>query len=195
MAKEKFERNKPHVNIGTIGHVDHGKTSVLDVLRSANVVSGEFGGITQHIGAYQVKSKDNKIITFIDTPGHAAFSSMRARGANTTDVVILVVAANDGVMPQTEEAINHAKAADVSIVVAINKMDLQGADVERIKGDLAAKDLTPEDWGGNIQMVPVSALNGDGVDKLLEAVVLESELLELKAHYEGQAQGVVLSLS
>ena len=112
---------------------------------------------------------------------------MRARGANTTDVVILVVAANDGVMPQTEEAINHAKAAGVSIVVAINKMDLQGADVERIKGDLAAKDLTPEDWGGNIQMVPVSALNGDGVDKLLEAVVLESELLELTAHHEGQA--------
>ena len=117
---------------------------------------------------------------------------MRARGANTTDVIILVVAANDGVMPQTEEAINHAKAAGVSIVVAINKMDLQGTDLERIKGDLAAKDLTPEDWGGNIQMIPVSALQGDGVDQLLEAVVLESELLELKAHYEGQAQGVVI---
>ena len=134
----------------------------------------------------------DSVITFIDTPGHAAFSSMRARGANTTDIVILVVAANDGVMPQTEEAINHARAAGVSIVVAINKMDLQGADVERIKGDLAAKDLTPEDWGGNIQMVPVSALKGDGVDKLLEAVILESELLELKAHYQGQAQGVVI---
>ena len=177
-----------------MGHVDHGKTTLLDFIRKTKVVDGEAGGITQHIGAYQVPVGES-VITFIDTPGHAAFSSMRARGANTTDVVILVVAANDGVMPQTEEAINHAKAADVSIVVAINKMDLQGADVERIKGDLAAKDLTPEDWGGNIQMVPVSALNGDGVDKLLEAVVLESELLELKAHYEGQAQGVVIELS
>ncbi len=177
--------------ITVMGHVDHGKTTLLDFIRKTKVVDGEAGGITQHIGAYQVPV-GNSVITFIDTPGHAAFSSMRARGANTTDVVILVVAANDGVMPQTEEAINHAKAAGVSIVVAINKMDLQGADLERIKGDLAAKDLTPEDWGGNIQMVPVSALQGDGVDKLLEAVVLESELLELKAHYEGQAQGVVI---
>ena len=177
--------------ITVMGHVDHGKTTLLDFIRKTKVVDGEAGGITQHIGAYQVSVSDS-IITFIDTPGHAAFSSMRARGANTTDVVILVVAANDGVMPQTEEAINHAKAAGVSIVVAINKMDLQGADEERIKGDLAAKDLTPEDWGGNIQMVPVSALKGDGVDKLLEAVVLESELLELKAHYDGQAQGVVI---
>ena len=177
--------------VTVMGHVDHGKTTLLDFIRKTKVVDGEAGGITQHIGAYQVPVGDS-VITFIDTPGHAAFSSMRARGANTTDVVILVVAANDGVMPQTEEAINHAKAAGVSIVVAINKMDLQGADLERIKGDLAAKDLTPEDWGGNIQMVPVSALHGDGVDKLLEAVVLESELLELKAHYEGQAQGVVI---
>jgi len=177
--------------ITVMGHVDHGKTTLLDFIRKTKVVDGEAGGITQHIGAYQVPVGDS-VITFIDTPGHAAFSSMRARGANTTDIVILVVAANDGVMPQTEEAINHAKAAGVSIVVAINKMDLQGADVERIKGDLAAKDLTPEDWGGNIQMVPVSALKGDGVDKLLEAVILESELLELRAHYEGQAQGVVI---
>ena len=177
--------------ITVMGHVDHGKTTLLDFIRKTKVVDGEAGGITQHIGAYQVPV-GKSVITFIDTPGHAAFSSMRARGANTTDVVILVVAANDGVMPQTEEAINHAKAAGVSIVVAINKMDLQGADVERIKGDLAAKDLTPEDWGGNIQMVPVSALKGDGVDKLLEAVVLEAELLELKAHYDGQAQGVVI---
>ena len=177
--------------ITVMGHVDHGKTTLLDFIRKTKVVDGEAGGITQHIGAYQVPV-GSSVITFIDTPGHAAFSSMRARGANTTDVVILVVAANDGVMPQTEEAINHAKAAGVSIVVAINKMDLQGADLERIKGELAAKDLTPEDWGGNIQMVPVSALQGDGVDKLLEAVVLESELLELKAHYDGQAQGVVI---
>jgi translation initiation factor IF-2 len=177
--------------ITVMGHVDHGKTTLLDFIRKTKVVDGEAGGITQHIGAYQVPV-GKSVITFIDTPGHAAFSSMRARGANTTDVVILVVAANDGVMPQTEEAINHAKAAGVSIVVAINKMDLQGADVERIKGDLAAKDLTPEDWGGNIQMIPVSALKGDGVDKLLEAVVLEAELLELKAHYQGPAQGVVI---
>ena len=177
--------------ITVMGHVDHGKTTLLDFIRKTKVVDGEAGGITQHIGAYQVPVGDS-VITFIDTPGHAAFSSMRARGANTTDVVILVVAANDGVMPQTEEAINHARAAGVSIVVAINKMDLQGADIERIKGDLAAKDLTPEDWGGNIQMVPVSALKGDGVDKLLEAVILESELLELKAHYQGPAQGVVI---
>ena len=177
--------------VTVMGHVDHGKTTLLDFIRKTKVVDREAGGITQHIGAYQVPVTDS-VITFIDTPGHAAFSSMRARGANTTDIVILVVAANDGVMPQTEEAINHAKAAGVSIVVAINKMDLQGTDVEKIKGDLAAKDLTPEDWGGNIQMVPVSALKGDGVEKLLEAVVLESELLELKAHYEGQAQGVVI---
>jgi translation initiation factor IF-2 len=177
--------------ITVMGHVDHGKTTLLDFIRKTKVVDGEAGGITQHIGAYQVPVGDS-VITFIDTPGHAAFSSMRARGANTTDIVILVVAANDGVMPQTEEAINHAKAAGVSIVVAINKMDLQGADIERIKGDLAAKDLTPEDWGGNIQMIPVSALKGDGVDKLLEAVVLEAELLELKAHYQGPAQGVVI---
>ena len=183
---------KPRAPVITVmGHVDHGKTTLLDFIRKTKVVDGEAGGITQHIGAYQVPV-GKSVITFIDTPGHAAFSSMRARGANTTDVVILVVAANDGVMPQTEEAINHAKAAGVSIVVAINKMDLEGADVERIKGDLAAKDLTPEDWGGNVQMIPVSALKGDGVDKLLEAVVLEAELLELKAHYEGQAQGVVI---
>ncbi len=183
---------KPRAPVITVmGHVDHGKTTLLDFIRKTKVADGEAGGITQHIGAYQVPV-GKSIITFIDTPGHAAFSSMRARGANTTDIVILVVAANDGVMPQTDEAINHAKAAGVSIVVAINKTDLKGADIEKIKGDLAAKDLTPEDWGGNIQMVPVSALKGDGVDKLLEAVVLESELLELKAHYEGQAQGVVI---
>ena len=147
-------------------------------------------GITQHIGAYEVDTSKGKL-TFIDTPGHAAFSSMRARGANTTDIVVLVVAANDGIKPQTEEAINHAKAAGVSIVVAINKIDLDGADSEKVKGDLAAKDLTPDDWG-NIQMVPVSALNGDGVDELLERIALEAEILELKAHYEGAAQGVVI---
>jgi len=177
--------------VTVMGHVDHGKTSLLDYIRKSKVADGEAGGITQHIGAYEVELKDSKI-TFIDTPGHAAFSQMRARGANTTDVVILVVAANDSVMPQTEEAINHAKAAEVSIVVAINKIDLQDADAEKVKGDLAAKDLVPEDWGGNVQMIPVSAQTGEGINKLLEAVALESELLELKAHHSGPAQGVIL---
>ena len=177
--------------ITVMGHVDHGKTTLLDFIRKTKVVDGEAGGITQHIGAYEVDTSKGKL-TFIDTPGHAAFSSMRARGANTTDIVVLVVAANDGIKPQTEEAINHAKAAGVSIVVAINKMDLDGADPEKVKGDLAAKDLTPDDWGGNIQMVPVSALKGDGVDDLLERIALEAEILELKAHHEGAAQGVII---
>ena len=183
---------KPRSPVITVmGHVDHGKTTLLDFIRKTKVVDGEAGGITQHIGAYEVETPKGKI-TFIDTPGHAAFSSMRARGANTTDIVILVVAANDGIKPQTEEAINHAKAAGVSIVVAINKIDLDGADIDKVKGDLAAKDLTPEDWGGTTQMVPVSALKGTGVDKLLECVSLEAELLELKAYHKGSAQGVVI---
>ena len=177
--------------ITVMGHVDHGKTTLLDFIRKTKVVDGEAGGITQHIGAYEVETSKGKL-TFIDTPGHAAFSSMRARGANTTDIVVLVVAANDGIKPQTEEAINHAKAAGVSIVVAINKIDLDGADAEKVKGDLAAKDLTPDDWGGNTQMVPVSALKGDGVDDLIERIALEAEILELKAHYDGAAQGVVI---
>ena len=189
---EYSEDQSPRSPVVTVmGHVDHGKTSLLDYIRKSKVADGEAGGITQHIGAYEVELKDSKI-TFIDTPGHAAFSQMRARGANTTDVVILVVAANDSVMPQTEEAINHAKAAEVSMVVAINKIDLQDADAEKVKGDLAAKDLVPEDWGGNVQMIPVSAQTGEGIDKLLEAVALESELLELKAHHSGPAQGVIL---
>ena len=183
-------KSRPAV-ITVMGHVDHGKTTLLDFIRKTKVVDGEAGGITQHIGAYAVETSKGKL-TFIDTPGHAAFSSMRARGANTTDIVVLVVAANDGIKPQTEEAINHAKAAGVSIVVAINKIDLDGADPEKVKGDLAAKDLTPDDWGGNTQMVPVSALKGDGVDELLERIALEAEILELKAHYEGAAQGVVI---
>ena len=185
---EKSSR-KPVVTV--MGHVDHGKTTLLDYIRKAKVVDSEAGGITQHIGAYEVQTK-NGDITFIDTPGHAAFSAMRARGANTTDIVILVVAANDGIMPQTEEAIDHAKAADVSIIVAINKIDLEGVDPEKIKGDLGKKDLIPEDWGGNIQMIPVSALNGDGIDNLLEAIKLEAEMLELKAFHEGDAQGIVI---
>ena len=183
-------KSRPAV-ITVMGHVDHGKTTLLDFIRKTKVVDGEAGGITQHIGAYEVETSKGKL-TFIDTPGHAAFSSMRARGANTTDIVVLVVAANDGIKPQTEEAINHAKAAGVSIVVAINKIDLDGADPEKVKGDLAAKDLTPDDWGGNTQMVPVSALKGDGVDELIERIALEAEILELKAHYEGAAQGVVI---
>ena len=183
-------KTRPAV-ITVMGHVDHGKTTLLDFIRKTKVVDAEAGGITQHIGAYEVETPKGKL-TFIDTPGHAAFSSMRARGANTTDIVVLVVAANDGIKPQTEEAINHAKAAEVSIVVAINKIDINGADPEKVKGDLAAIDLTPEDWGGNIQMVPISALKGDGVDDLLERIALEAEILELKAHYEGSAQGVVI---
>ncbi len=183
-------KSRPAV-ITVMGHVDHGKTTLLDFIRKTKVVDGEAGGITQHIGAYEVDTSKGRL-TFIDTPGHAAFSSMRARGANTTDIVVLVVAANDGIKPQTEEAINHAKAADVSIVVAINKVDLDGADIDKVKGDLAAKDLTPEDWGGNIQMVPISALKGDGVDELLERIALEAEILELKAHHDGAAQGVVI---
>ncbi len=183
-------KTRPAV-ITVMGHVDHGKTTLLDFIRKTKVVDGEAGGITQHIGAYEVDTPKGRL-TFIDTPGHAAFSSMRARGANTTDIVVLVVAANDGIKPQTEEAINHAKAADVSIVVAINKVDLDGADIDKVKGDLAAKDLTPEDWGGNIQMVPISALKGDGVDELLERIALEAEILELKAHHDGAAQGVVI---
>ena len=183
---------QPRAPVVTVmGHVDHGKTTLLDSIRNTKVVDGEAGGITQHIGAYQVQTSKG-LITFIDTPGHAAFSSMRARGANTTDVVILVVAANDGIMPQTEEAINHAKAAGVSIVVAINKIDLPDTDIEKVKGDLAGKDLIPEDWGGTIQMVPVSAITGEGMDQLLESVYLESELLELKSHVNGPAQGVVV---
>jgi translation initiation factor IF-2 len=187
--KDEARLRSPVITV--MGHVDHGKTTLLDFIRKTKVVDGEAGGITQHIGAYEVETSKG-MITFIDTPGHAAFSSMRARGANTTDIVILVVAANDGIKPQTEEAINHAKAAGVSIVVAINKIDLDGADVDKVKGDLAAKDLAPEDWGGTTQMIPVSALKGTGVDKLLESVSLEAELLELKAHYDGPAQGVVV---
>ncbi len=191
LIKYKDEPKTRPAVITVMGHVDHGKTTLLDFIRNTKVVDGEAGGITQHIGAYEVDTSKGRL-TFIDTPGHAAFSSMRARGANTTDIVVLVVAANDGIKPQTEEAINHAKAANVSIVVAINKIDIEGADIDKVKGDLAANDLTPEDWGGNIQMVPISALKGEGVDDLLERIALEAEILELKAHYDGAAQGVVI---
>lgn len=177
--------------VTVMGHVDHGKTSLLDYIRSSRVASGEAGGITQHIGAYRVPT-DHGEICFIDTPGHAAFTAMRARGANSTDIVILVVAADDGVMPQTEEAIQHAKGAGAPIVVAINKIDKEGADPDRVKNELAARDVIPEDWGGDTQFIPCSALTGDGIEALLEAVLLQSELMELTAVVDGPAQGVVI---
>ena len=177
--------------VSVLGHVDHGKTTLLDFIRSTNVAAGEDGGITQKIGAYQADTAHGTI-AFIDTPGHAAFSEVRARGANSTDIVILVVAADDGLQPQTEEAISHAKAAGVPIVVAVNKMNREEADIEKVKTALSSKDLVPEDWGGNTQFLPISALKGDGIKELLEAVALEAEVLELKAHHKGPAFGVVL---
>lgn len=183
---------EPRAPVVTVmGHVDHGKTSLLDYIRKSHVASGEAGGITQHIGAYHVDT-DHGMISFLDTPGHAAFTAMRARGAKSTDIVILVVAADDGVMPQTEEAVNHARAAQVPLIVAINKMDKEGADPERVKNELSAKDVIPEDWGGDTQFIPVSAHTGEGVNELLEAVLLQSELLELQAPKDTPAQGIVI---
>ncbi|MHB1130404.1 MAG: translation initiation factor IF-2, partial [Ilumatobacteraceae bacterium] len=177
--------------ITVMGHVDHGKTTLLDRIRSTSVVSGEAGGITQHIGAYQV-SKDDKLITFIDTPGHAAFTKMRARGAQVTDFVVLVVAADDGIMPQTIEAISHARAADVPIVVALNKIDKSNADVQRVMAQLAEQQLTPESWGGDTIVVEMSAQSGIGVDDLLEQLAVLSEVAELTANPTGRAKGIVL---
>jgi translation initiation factor IF-2 len=174
-----------------MGHVDHGKTSLLDAIRNAKVVSGEAGGITQHIGAYHVET-DHGMISFLDTPGHAAFTAMRARGAKSTDIVILVVAADDGVMPQTIEAVKHAKAAGVPLIVAINKMDKEGADPERVKNELSAQEVIPEDWGGDTQFIPVSAHTGEGVNDLLDAVLLQAEVLELTAARDVPAQGIVI---
>ncbi|KPJ81239.1 MAG: translation initiation factor IF-2 [Gammaproteobacteria bacterium SG8_30] len=177
-----------------MGHVDHGKTSLLDHIRRTKVAAGEAGGITQHIGAYHVETPRG-IITFLDTPGHAAFTAMRARGAQVTDIVILVVAADDGVMPQTKEAIQHARAAEVPIVVAVNKIDKPDADPERVRSELGKENVIPEDWGGDTMFVNVSAHTGEGVDQLLESILLQAEVLELKAPTEGAAAGVVLEAS
>ena len=180
--------------VSVMGHVDHGKTSLLDYIRRTKVASGESGGITQHIGAYHVET-DHGMISFLDTPGHAAFTAMRARGAQCTDIVILVVAADDGVMPQTKEAVQHARSAGVPLVVAINKMDKEEADPDRIKTELAGMEVIPEDWGGDVQFVPVSAHTGEGIDNLLEAVLLQSEILELQAVPKAPAKGVVIESS
>lgn len=177
--KSVLKQRPPVVSV--MGHVDHGKTSLLDAIRDTNVVATESGGITQHIGAYQVV-KNGRAITFLDTPGHEAFTAMRARGAKATDIAILVVAADDGVKPQTEEAINHAKEAGIPIIVAINKMDKPGANPDRVKAELAERGLQPEEWGGDTMMVPISALKRQGIDKILESVLLVADILELKAN-------------
>ncbi|RMH02358.1 MAG: translation initiation factor IF-2, partial [Planctomycetota bacterium] len=178
--------------IAFMGHVDHGKTSLIDAIRQTKVAQGEAGGITQHIGAYTVQARDGRTITIIDTPGHEAFTAMRARGASTTDIAVLVVAADDGVMPQTEEAANHARAAGVPLIVAINKVDVPGANPDRVKAELAGIGLQPEEWGGETGMVETSALRKTGIDDLLDRVLLEAEVLELKAHTKGMASGTVL---
>ncbi|MBT3216387.1 MAG: translation initiation factor IF-2 [Candidatus Marinimicrobia bacterium] len=178
--------------VTVMGHVDHGKTSLLDHIRDANVVAGESGGITQHIGAYKVELESGNHITFLDTPGHEAFTAMRARGAKVTDMVVLVVAANDGVMPQTIESIDHARAANVPLIIAINKTDLPDTDIDRIKRELSEHEVLVEDWGGKVQAVPISAKSGDGIEDLMNAVILESEVLELKANKDTLAKGTVI---
>ncbi|AKO53711.1 translation initiation factor IF-2 [Marinobacter psychrophilus] len=193
-SQEGQEQVKRAPVVSVMGHVDHGKTSLLDYIRRTKVASGETGGITQHIGAYHVKT-DHGMVSFLDTPGHAAFTAMRARGAQCTDIVILVVASDDGVMPQTKEAVEHARAAGVPIVVAITKMDKEDADLDRVKNELSAINVIPEEWGGDVQFVPISSKTGDGVDNLLEAVLLQAEILELQASPSAPAQGVVVESS
>ena len=188
----KLEQRAPIVTI--MGHVDHGKTSLLDYIRKTKVVNSEAGGITQHIGAYRVKT-DKGNITFLDTPGHAAFSAMRARGAKVTDIVVLVVSADDGVMPQTEEAIEHAQASNVPLIVAINKIDKENADPKKVLTDLSKKNVVPEEWGGDTICIKISALTGEGIDLLLDAISLQSEMLELKASADGSAVGSVVESS
>ena len=191
-SEEELENASSRPPVVTImGHVDHGKTSILDHIRETNVVAGESGGITQRIGAYQVDYNKNKI-TFLDTPGHEAFTAMRARGAKSTDIVILVVAADDSVMPQTIEAINHAKAAEVPIIVAINKIDKPESDIDKVKRELSEKDVLVEDWGGKIQCIHTSAKSGEGIDGLMEAILLESEVLDLKANSDILCKGIVI---
>jgi len=174
-----------------LGHVDHGKTSLLDAIRTTKVAAGESGGITQHIGAYQIE-RDAKKITFLDTPGHAAFTKMRARGANVTDIAVLVVAADDGFMPQTDEALKHAQNAGVALIVAINKIDVKGANIDQVKAQMQQRNIAPEDWGGETITVPVSALKGEGIDQLLEMILLQSEVLELKANPKAEASGIIV---
>jgi translation initiation factor IF-2 len=174
-----------------LGHVDHGKTSLLDAIRKANVVAGEAGGITQHIGAYQIEFNGRKI-TFLDTPGHAAFSKMRARGADVTDIAVLVVAADDGFMPQTDEALKHAQNAKVALIVAVNKMDVKGANLDQVKGQMQQRGIAPEDWGGETITVPVSAIKGEGIDSLLEMILLQADVLELKANPKAGASGAII---
>ena len=184
---------KPRPAVVTImGHVDHGKTSLLDAIRNTKVTAGEAGGITQHIGAYQVETKRGDIISFLDTPGHAAFTSMRSRGAQVTDIVVLVVAADDAVMPQTVEAINHAKAANVPMIVAINKVDRTEANPDKVRTDLLQHEVIVEKLSGEVQDVEVSAINGTGLDELLEAIALQAEILELTANPDRAAQGAVI---
>jgi translation initiation factor IF-2 len=195
LAEAKAEDNRvalPRAPIVTImGHVDHGKTSLLDYIRKTRVAAGEAGGITQHIGAYQVKT-DHGSVTFLDTPGHAAFTAMRARGADVTDVVIVVVAADDGVMPQTKEAVEHARAANVPIIVAINKIDKPDANPDKVMQELSAINVMPEEWGGDVQFLKISAKTGEGIDELIEALILQAEILELTAPVEGAASGIVI---
>ena len=188
-AEEDMETRPPVICV--MGHVDHGKTSLLDAIRKTNVTRGEAGGITQAIGAYTIKL-DGRSITFLDTPGHEAFTAMRMRGANSTDIAVLVVAADDGVMPQTIEAINHAKAAGVEIIVAVNKIDKPGANVDRVKQEMTEYELVPTDWGGTTEFVPVSAKTGEGIEDLLETILLTADILELKANPNRKARGLVL---